>query len=213
MSGWFTGGDRVEIAFWTHPRRGFLPPEVRARASRDRPLPLGHGQTNSQPTTVRMLLRWLDAHPGDHVLDVGSGSGWTTALLSSMVGPGGRVDAVERIPALVDMGRRHCDRAGLDNVAFHLAGEALGLPDVGPFDRILVSAAADHLPGELVAQVRPGGRLVVPVAHDVQVVTVQEQAATGSGDDVTTMATVDASNEDGVTIDVHRGFRFVPLIT
>ena len=88
------------------------------------PLPIGFGQTISQPTTVKFMLSWLDAMPGDEVLDIGSGSGWTSALLADIVGPQGIVYAVERIPELVKFGRDNCRRLGIENVFFFQAGKS-----------------------------------------------------------------------------------------
>ncbi len=90
----------LEAAFQAAPRHNFLPPEVTDQTAVDMPLPIGFGQTNSQPSTVALMLDWLQVKPGQKVLDVGSGSGWSTALLSHLTGPKGRVTAVERVPEL-----------------------------------------------------------------------------------------------------------------
>src|SRR5688572_33158348 len=96
---------RVDEAFAAVPRRDFLPARQHPFAGLDQALDIGYGVTNSQPTTVRNMLELLDAQPGDRVLDVGSGSGWTTALLAHLVGPTGSVVGVERIPELVEASR------------------------------------------------------------------------------------------------------------
>ena len=104
--------DAVDAAFVAVPRAGFLPRAGVDRSSFDGPIPIGHGQTNSQPRTVAHMLRLLDVRPGHRVLDVGSGSGWTTALLAYLTGPTGRVLGVERVPELVTVGAanlRACD--------------------------------------------------------------------------------------------------------
>jgi protein-L-isoaspartate(D-aspartate) O-methyltransferase len=91
----------LDAAFAAAPRRGFLPRDQRRHAGHDGPLPIGHGQTSSQPRTVAAMLRLLDVRPGHRVLDVGAGSGWTTALLAHLVGDEGRVEGVEVVPELV----------------------------------------------------------------------------------------------------------------
>src|SRR3954465_3340038 len=106
------GADQVADAFAAVPRDLFLPESERRRATYDGPLPIGHGQTNSQPRTVAAMLRLLDVRPGHRVLDVGSGSGWTTALLAHVVGPLGEVVGVELEPSLVEFGRRNLAATG-----------------------------------------------------------------------------------------------------
>ena len=103
----------LDAAFAAQPRERFLPAAQRAAAATDGPLDIGHGQTNSQPRTVRAMLELLDVGPGHRVLDVGAGSGWTTALLPELVGPGGAVLGVERVPELVELGRAHLAAAGV----------------------------------------------------------------------------------------------------
>jgi len=156
------------------------------------PLPIGFGQTNSQPSTVRLMLEWLDVHPGQKVLDVGSGSGWTTALLAYMTGKEGQVFAVERIPELVSFGRSNCERLGLKNIEFHPAGDAYGYPAAAPYDRILVSAAAKDVPSELVDQLADDGRMVIPVHDSVIIISKDKQGQ--------------------LEQKAHPGFIFVPLI-
>src|SRR5690606_4557206 len=156
--------ERIAAAFAAAPRPAFLPEHLRAQWQLDCPLPLTHGQTNSQPSTVAAMLELLDVAPGMKVLDVGSGSGWTTALLAELVGPQGRVIGVERVPALVEHGRAALRSGDWPQAEIRPAEHGrLGLPDEAPFDRILVSAMAGTLPTALVDQLAEEGVMVVPV--------------------------------------------------
>jgi protein-L-isoaspartate(D-aspartate) O-methyltransferase len=162
---WFSGGmDAVEAAFEAVPRGGFLPTRARLRSGFDGPITIGHGQTNSQPRTVRAMLRLLEVRHGDRVLDVGAGSGWTTALLAHLTGPEGTVIGVELVPELVEWGTRNLARTSYGWASIRAASAGvLGVPDSAPYDRILVSAAAETVPQALVRQLSEGGRIVVPV--------------------------------------------------
>jgi len=183
----------VDRAFRTVHRADFLPAGLRVAAGADQALEIGYGQTNSQPSTVRAMLRLLEVQPGHRVLDVGCGSGWTTALLGALVGEHGRVDGVEIIPELVAWGRENLAGYPLPWTHIHQAVEGvLGLPEDGPFDRILVSAESSELPTPLVAQLSATGRMVVPVAGRMLVVR-----RTGSTAEV----------------ERHGYYSFVPLVT
>ena len=138
------------------------------------------------------MLEWLNPLPGQKVLDVGSGSGWTTALLAHLVGSKGMIYAVERIPELVKFGSENCKHLNLGNAKFFEAGKDVGLVKHAPYDRILVSAAADQLPYELLQQLKIGGRIVIPIASNVTVIK--------------------KIGDDKYETDTHSGFAFVPLI-
>lgn len=175
------------------PRRWFLPRGQVRHASRDAPLPIGHGQTNSQPTTVHRMLDLLEVRAGDRVLDVGAGSGWTTALLAHLTGPTGAVTAVERVPELVAAATANVTAAGCPWARVAAAEPGiLGLPADGPYDRILVSAQPARLPDELVTQLAPGGVLVIPVAGRM----LRVRHAPG-----------------GPVVEEHGWYRFVPLVS
>lgn len=146
------------------PRAGFLPLGQRAYAEVDRALPIGYGQTNSQPSTVRDMLHALRVEPGQRVLDVGAGSGWTTALLAHLVGPAGEVVGVERVPELTLEGARAVAATARPWARVEQAQtDRLGDPDRAPYDRILVSAQGDEVPAEFVAQLAEDGLMVLPV--------------------------------------------------
>jgi protein-L-isoaspartate(D-aspartate) O-methyltransferase len=155
-------------AFEIYDRADFVPEDYKPEAYEDYALPIGFGQTISQPTTVAFMLELLDVSEGEHLLDVGSGSGWTTALLSNLAGESGSVIGVEIIPELVKFGRKNIEKYGIKNAKIYPAGDEVGNAKNGPYDKILVSAAADDaVPEELLMQLKPGGILVIPVDNSL----------------------------------------------
>ncbi len=151
--------ERVLAAMAAVPREEFVLPADREEAFADRALPIGEGQTISQPLMVAVIVEALELRPGDVAMDIGTGSGYQAAVMSAC---GARVISVERIPALADAAARRLGRLGID-VEVVAADGSLGLPDRTPFDAIAVGAAAPRLPVLLARQLRPGGRLVVPI--------------------------------------------------
>ena len=144
------------------PRELFVTPELRHRAYENVSLPIGYGQTISQPTMVARMTLALTLRGDERVLEVGAGSGYQAAILGEML-PFGGVIAVERVPALIEYARNNLAACRIANVQVVEASDALGAPEHGPFDAILVSAGAPSVPDALVAQLKPGGRLAIPV--------------------------------------------------
>ena len=155
------GSERVIQAMERVPRTAFIPPMSWDTAYEDIPLAIGHGQTISQPYIVAVMTAALGLQKTDRVLEIGTGSGYQSAILAELAG---RVVTVERVHSLTASARAALETLGYgDRVAVHAAGEALGRPDDGPYDAILVTAGAPKVPGQLLRQMAPGGRLVIPV--------------------------------------------------
>jgi protein-L-isoaspartate(D-aspartate) O-methyltransferase len=152
--------ERVLAAMARVPRELFVPKDLRRRAYDDAALPLGAGQTISQPYMVARICEALGLSGGERVLDVGSGSGYQAAVLAELAG---QVDTIERIPELAERARANLAAAGYESVRVHVGDGTRGVPERAPFDGIAVAAAAPELPRTLYEQLEPGGRLVVPV--------------------------------------------------
>ena len=146
------------------PREKFVPDHLRHQAYRNIPLSIGYGQTISQPLMVATATQALQLQGDEYVLEVGAGSGYQAAVLSAILSSGSVV-AVERLPELVAMARRNLAGAGFESVTVLEAGSVLGAADFAPFDAILVSASAPSVPESLLAQLKPGGRIVLPVGE------------------------------------------------
>ena len=163
--------DKVYKAMMQVPREEFVPDDLKLYAYEDRPLPIGYGQTISAPSIVAYMTELLDPNVGHKVLEIGTGSGYQAAVLAEIVAPKaapreawGHVWSIERIPELAEWARSNLERTGYsDRVTVVVGDGTLGLPDEAPFDRIIVTAAAPKVPEPLIEQLKPGGRLVIPV--------------------------------------------------
>ena len=185
---------RIKQAFLAVDRADFLPSSKKKLAHLDQALPIGYKQTISQPSVVYFMFILLQPSAGQNILDVGSGSGWTTAMLAWLVGPTGKVWAMEIIPALKKMGEKNvakCRAIKQGIVKFILGDGSQGYPAAAPFDRILVSASADKVPPALKRQLKIGGRMVIPVGNNIDLI-------------------VRKGEKDFKTIS-YPGFAFVPL--
>jgi protein-L-isoaspartate(D-aspartate) O-methyltransferase len=156
---------RVLAAFRKVPRHELVPPAERASAYQDRPLPIGHGQTISQPYVVAVMTAVLGLEGGERVLEVGTGSGYQAAVLAELVG---EVYTIEIVEPLAERARRDLERLGYRNVQVRHGDGYRGWPEHAPFDAIVVTAAPDHVPAPLVEQLAEGGRMVIPVGHGAQ---------------------------------------------
>lgn len=187
--------DLIIDAFSEIGRIEFVPEDLSSQAEVNIPLPIGHGQTISQPLTVAFMLELLDPQRGQNILDIGSGSGWTTALLAYIVGEKGKVTAVERISELCEFGKTNADKFGYVKkgiAEFHCADGSAGFSKHSPYDRILVSAMATEIPKSLKEQLKIGGKMVIPVHNDIWY--------------------LEKKGEDDFYKEEYPGFTFVPLI-
>ncbi len=179
-------------AFERVDRKYFIPESFEEYIYIDAPLPIGNDQTISQPSTVAFMLELLEPREGDKILDIGSGSGWTTALLCSIAGEKGSVQGMERVESLVEAGSRNLAKFDFGpHCTIQKAGERLGKPGE-TFDRILVSASSSEIPEELFEQLKPGGVLVIPVRNSI--------------------FRFRKLSDGRITKEEYPGFRFVPLI-
>ena len=188
---------RVLAAMRWAPREWFLPPQLASDAYSDGPLPIGSGQTISQPYVVALMTEQLQPRRTDRILEIGTGSGYQTAILAYLAG-NGRIFTVERLPDLLVESEERFRRLGLTNIQTLLGDGAKGWPDQAPFDRIIVAAAAPSIPEPLTAQLAPGGRLIIPVGDlALQELVILERPRSG----------------EGIVERQAGGVRFVPLIS
>ena len=153
----------LEKALQETMRHLFVPKRMGEHAYRDEPLPIGEGQTISQPSTVVAMTEALDVKPGQKILEIGSGSGWQAALIGKLVGPKGFVWTIERIKSLAETAKRNLKNANVENVKVVLGDGTLGLKKHAPYDRIIVTAAAPDVPEPLVEQLKIKGKIVIPI--------------------------------------------------
>ena len=157
-------------AFKTIKRQDFVLEDLKDEADINAPLPIGYSQTISQPLTVAFMLELLQPKPGDKILDIGSGSGWQTAMLACIVGVNGKVFAIERIPELVEFGKNNVAKYNYIEkgiVEFICADGSKGLKEHAPFDKIIAAASAEKIPSQWKEQLKINGRLVTPVEGSI----------------------------------------------
>lgn len=173
----------------------FVPEYLESEADADIALPIGYGQTISQPRTVAFMLELLQPKPGEKILDIGSGSGWVSTLLAHVVGEKGKVVAIEYLPELFETGRRNIEKFGYvssGRVECYCGDGNMGYETLAPYDRIIVSAAADEVPKALKRQLKKGGNMVIPVHNDIWY--------------------MEKHGEDDFYKEEFPGFSFVPLV-
>jgi protein-L-isoaspartate(D-aspartate) O-methyltransferase len=172
---------KVMAAMEKVPRNEFVPKSYLDAAFDNGPLPIGHGQTISQPYIVALMTDLLELEADDVVLEIGTGSGYQTAVLSQLCK---QVYTIEYVAALADIARARLDKLGYDNIQSMTGNGYDGWPEHAPYDGIIVTAAASHIPKPLIAQLKPGGKLVIPVGrpHLYQELTVVEKDKDGGID-------------------------------
>jgi len=170
--------DRVMRVIGSMPRHEFVPVELQPYAYLNRPLPIGYEKTVSQPFIVALMTDLLAPDAGDVVLEVGAGAGYQAAILAELAR---RVYTVDIIEELAQGAERRLKRLGYENVEVGVVNGYYGWPEHAPYDRIMVTAASDLIPPPLLAQLKPGGRMVIPTGiPDKQTLTLVEKSATGS---------------------------------
>jgi protein-L-isoaspartate(D-aspartate) O-methyltransferase len=191
---------RVLAAMRWAPREWFLPPHLAGDAYSDAPLPIGSGQTISQPYVVALMTERLEPRRTDRILEIGTGSGYQTAILAYLC-RNGTVYTIERLPDLLVEAEERFRRLGLTNIETRLGDGARGWPEEAPFNGIIVTAAAPRIPEPLTEQLAPGGRLVIPVGDlaSQELVILERGEGPGSG--------------EGLRQRQAGGVRFVPLIS
>jgi protein-L-isoaspartate(D-aspartate) O-methyltransferase len=188
------GDPRVLDAMRTVPREAFVPEHLQESAYLDSPLPIGRGQTISQPHVVAFMIEALDLQGGEKVLEIGAGSGYAAAVLGQIAG---QVYAIERIRELADRARETLDTLGYGNVQIRHGDGTLGWPEEAPFDAIAVAAGAREVPEPLKQQLKQGGRVIIPVGRNALFQQLMR---------ITRVSQSEYAEEDLIAV------RFVPLI-
>jgi len=192
--------ERIIAAFRKIKRTDFLPEEIKDLSEINEALPIGSGQTISQPSVVAFMIEELNPEPGDKILDVGSGSGWTSALLAEIVGSKGKVFSLELVQELKEFGERNTSKYGFIEKGiseFVRTDGSKGYIKEAPYDKILASAAANKIPDSWKEQVKVNGRIVAPINNSI-VVCEKKQSASGE---------IEFEEKE------YQGFVFVPLLS
>jgi len=184
---------RIIKAFRDIKRADFMPEGMEHMAEINEALPLEYGQTISQPLTVAFMLEELQPRTGDNILDVGSGSGWTTALLSHIVGKSGKVTAIELVSGLKKFGEKNVSKYGFIEIAKFICADGYkGYKKGAPFDKILASASAQEIPKAWKEQLKIGGIIVAPIKNSIWTLVKKDEGVFKETE--------------------HKGFTFVPLV-
>jgi len=206
---------RIIEAFQKIKRVDFLPEDIKNLAELNEALPIGYGQTISQPLVVAFMIEQLEPKEGDKILDVGSGSGWTTALLAEIVGEKGKIIAIDIVPELVEFGKNNVAKYNFikkGQVQFILADGSKGYSQEAPFDKILVSAAVQGgIPQAWREQIKIGGRIVTSIGSSIWLLIKKSESAKSKR--INPLFHLRPATRDSVFQEIeYPGFAFVPLI-
>ena len=190
--GWLKS-PRIIEAFRVIKREDFLPDDSKTLAESNEALPIGFEQTISQPLVVAFMLELLEPKNGERILDIGSGSGWTTALLAHLIGKKGKVIGLEIVPELKVFGENNVSKYAFSNFKILLRDGSRGYNKEAPYDKILCSAEAEKVPNALKEQLKIGGRIVIPIGNSICV--------------------FDKISKDDFLKKCYPGFAFVPLVS
>ena len=190
----FLTDSKIESAIRKVPRHNFVPESMKNKAYENEPIRIMKKQTISQPSVVSRMTEWLDLKEGQKVLEIGSGSGWQSAILAKIVG-NGKIFTVERHSELASFAKKNLEKLGIKNVKIILGDGRLGLEEESPFDRIMITAACREVPKALLDQLSLDGLLIAPV-----------------GDDIQSLILLKKTPEGIVEIKNQKGYVFVPLV-
>ena len=190
----FLTDDKVENAIRNIQRHNFVPDSQKNEAYENSPIPIMKNQTISQPSVVARMTEWLDLKEGQKVLEIGSGSGWQSAILANLVGSG-KVFTVERHSELAKFAKQNLEKSGIKNVEIINGDGNLGLPEKSPFNRIMITAACKKVPEKLLDQLAMEGLLVAPVGENIQSLILLKKTHKGI---------IEVKNQ--------KGYVFVPLV-
>ena len=190
----FLTDNKVESAIRQVPRHNFVPESMKNKAYENTPILIMEKQTISQPSVVSRMTEWLDLREGQKVLEIGSGSGWQSAILANIVGSG-KIFTVERHAKLANFAKKNLEKLGIKNVKIIHGDGNFGLPDESPFDRIMITAACKEIPDALLHQLALDGLLIAPVGEDIQSLILLRKTPEGFAE-----------------IKNQKGYVFVPLL-
>jgi len=176
-TGFLTDGD-VESAIRNTPRHIFVPDSQKKEAYENSPIPIMNSQTISQPSVVARMTEWLDLKEGHKVLEIGSGSGWQSAILANLVGSG-KIFTIERHSKLAEFTKKNLEKLRVKNVKIIHGDGNLGLPEESPFDRILITAACKKVPENLLGQLAMNGLLLAPIGENIQSLVLLKKTSDG----------------------------------